>query len=253
MINHRFVEITGPTGVGKSTLTAYLRSSYGSSPHWILAEDLIREIKPNGWFYPHLDKYAGIRFYKKYPEYDRLFKVLHNGNLVNDTFYFRNRRALQRYKVLCEIQMIEEYFLAAGSADPRICVYEEGIVSKALGRIDIDPGDSRLHALAGSFPLPAAIVYLNAPAEQIARRAYTREKTAPVHYNKNEGEIHVDIKLQKRRADDLNTFLERYGVEIHTISMVEDPEIISPDLIELLDRYAIGLNHKQPSELVPEA
>ncbi len=238
MTEPKIVEITGPTGVGKSTLTGYLRKHKYSGDSWVLAEDLLKEIEPGGKIYPHLDPMAGRRFYKQHPDYRRLFREVQKQNIRSDTFYFRNKRAIQLYKVLCEVQMIDEYYKGPGSGDNRICVYEEGLVFKSFSRVDVNPEDSLFRAFAGSFPLPSVVIHLEAPSSSIAQRAWEREKTAPVHYGLGKEEIRSDIKIQKKRSVDLHDLLRSLGVEIHYLSMSEKPETVLPRFMELMDEIA---------------
>lgn len=234
MINSRLIEITGPTGVGKSTISDFLGKGHTKLRKWILSEDLTKIIKPNGLLFPHLDITAGLRFHKSYPEYKQLFKKLHASNLKSDSIYIRNKRAVQHYKVLCDVQMAEEFFNLDKNTYAA-CVFQEGLVFKSFSRIDIRNFDGELHSFLKSFPLPAAIVHLDAKAEEIAKRAFNRKKTAPIHKNKSFSQIVEDIRLQKDRADKLNAFLAELGVHVQTVNAEAEPELTANKLTEILD------------------
>ncbi len=237
MINSRLIEITGPTGVGKSTISAFLGKDHNELRKWILSEDLTKIIKPNGVLFPHLDITAGLRFHKSYPKYKQLFKKLHADNLKSDSLYIKNKRAVQHYKVLCDVQMAEEFF-NLDKTTYSACVFQEGIVFKSFSRIDIRNLDGQLHSFLKSFPLPKAIVHLDAEADKIATRAYNRKKTAPVHRNKSYNQILKDIVLQKKRADRLNVFLAEMGVHVELLNTDAEPELTASKLTKILDTLA---------------
>lgn len=237
MINSRFIEITGPTGVGKSTVSDILRNKADKPQKWIFSEDLTKIIKPGGVLFPHLDVFAGLRFHKSHPQYKKLFQEIHAHNIKSDSWYIRNKRALQHYKVICDVQMVEE-FLTQRKNSFSICVFEEGLVFKSFSRIDITQLDGQLDIYSNSFPLPKTIIHLEADAKEIAHRAFEREKTAPVHLNKSYDEILDDIVLQKNRAKNLNEFLTQIGVKVRVIDADSKPEMTAQKVSAVLDELA---------------
>lgn len=230
------VEIIGPTGVGKTTISRNLLQVWDGIGAWISYEKLLIECNYSTFPLNQTDIPAGFRFLQLFPDYLNNFKELNNSLDTSESWFIRKKRELQHFKVLCDIQLISELYSTQRIKYP-LCVYDEGIIFKTFNRVDSDKHFLAINQLLKTFPLPGVIVLIDAPADIIAERAFEREKTAPVHRHKNLNEIHQNIITQKKRFSDLVDFLDKAGIIVYKLDSTDTPEHSALKISELLNTH----------------
>jgi len=228
------VEIIGPTGVGKTTISRNLLQMWDGNGAWISYEKLLNECNYSTFPLNQTDISAGLRFLQLFPEYLSQFKALNNGLNNEESWFINRKRELQHFKVLCDIQLISELYSTQKIKFP-LCIYDEGITFKTFNRVDTDRHHLAVNQLLHTFPLPGVIVLIDAPADIIAERAFEREKTAPVHRHKNLNEIHENIIAQKKRFSNLVEILDKAGIIVYKLDSIDTPENSALKISELLN------------------
>ncbi len=236
MNTRRLIEIAGPTGAGKTTLLdALQKDSRLSEQKTMLANDLLKEIKPNGFLFPNLDLFAGRRFRKANPNFQRYFDLVHKELFRNDSFFIKGKRSIQLYESLCKYEMLGTHYLSHN--EERICLIDEGLVFKSFSRIDITSQLQSIQNLADSFPLPGGIIYCKAPAETIAERAFNRKKTAPIHLGLSQDQITENIKIQLERADEWLSILKSRGLRTYCLDMDEELPATLDEFWKIIQKF----------------
>lgn len=230
------VEIIGPTGVGKSTINRNLMQIWDESSPWISFDTWMQQIDAYTFPFSETDITAGLRFLQLYPNYLPDFRKIDSQNKNVENWFIRRKRELQHFKVLCDVQLFQEIY-PKDTSDNSYCIYDEGIIFKTFNRVDIEQHNDVIRNLLDTFPLPGVVIFVDAPSDIIAERAFEREKTAPVHRHKNQLEIHQDIIHQKKRFSNLAQILEEKGIIVYRIDATDTPENAAYKITELLNSH----------------
>lgn len=234
------VEIIGPTGVGKTTIMNELLKERNETDVWIYAPDLIKRycgslLKPSNWKF-----LVSQRFHRNNPNFKKEFYKHHNKFIDKDSWYIKKKRAYEFYQKYSEFQSVFEIYQQKENIKWPVCVVEESMIYRTFTRTGLNMNDSSLIRLAKSFPLPKTVIYLDAPAEVIAERAYYRKKTPPVHYALNKNEIQNTAQIQKKHFDKLLFFLVNLDVTVHIISVEKGAVKSAQNIQELLEEISIN-------------
>ena len=232
------VEITGPTGVGKSTIMNELQKIRKEDDSWIYAPDLIKKYRGPGLNPRTWKMAAGRRFHKENPEFWKEFHSHHKTFIEKDSWYIKRKRAFEFYQMYAEFQAVHELYQKDKVPKWPVCVIEESMIYRSFTRLEMDINSSSLIKFAESFPLPGNLICLDAPADVIAGRAYSRKKTPPIHRGLNKDEIEDAARIHKNRFDKLLLFLDHLGVKTHRVSVVGAPVDSAQKIHELLKKIA---------------
>lgn len=235
------VEITGPTGVGKSTIMDELQKIRKEKDTWIYAPDLIKKycgpgLNPRTWKVA-----AGRRFHKENPQFQKEFYSHHKTFIEKDSWYIKKKRAYEFFQMYAEFQIVHELYQQEKAPEWPVCVIEESMIYRSFTRLEMDINDLSLIKFAESFPLPDSLICLDAPADVIAERAFSRKKTPPVHRALNKEEIEDAARIQKNRFDKLLLFLDHLGVKTHRVSVEGAPVDSAQEIYELLNKIAVEI------------
>lgn len=236
------VEITGPTGVGKSTIMDALQKNWKENDLWIYAPDLIKKyrgslLNPRNWKLA-----AGRRFHQENPGFKKEFYNHHKEFIEKDSWYIKKKRAYEFYQMYSEFQAVCELYQQEQTPEWPVCVIEESMIYRSFTRLEMDIDDSALIKFAESFPLPGTLICLDAPADVIAERAYSRKKTPPIHRGLSRDEIEGTARNQKVRFDKLLHFMDHLGVKTHRVSVEESPVDSAQKIHELLEKIALQIS-----------
>lgn len=227
----KLIEISGPNGVGKSTILNKLNEQWKENSLYITSDRFFPKKKI---IYTNLKSFlystyqyfrrteidleplsaSGSRFVKSHQDFIDKFVLL----LATDKKFGFNGVDLRPenipffYKATWKVHYIREAEIDT------IVLLDEGFIHH-LGRL-VNKGDQielekqQIFDLLKITPLPDAIIYLELDAEENAKRLVERNKTLNMHENLSYNEILDFVKLSQKRREVINEYLISQKVPI---------------------------------------
>ena len=230
----KIIEITGPAGVGKTTILNNLGQIWKESDNWILKQRLFprQKIHPLNVSslaqnLPYLIKFgktnldntallnAGRRFIMQNSAY--LDVYWHNL----DTCYCRDLNgfdsrfdsAAKFYSNLQKYQYVKDHSIN------KYVLFDEGLVHHLAGRVPVIENKlqndfSDINDVIEVMPLPEVLILIDTDADIIASRIANRKKTIHVHKQKSTDEIVAFTLMVQQRMYFVKDLLQAKGVSI---------------------------------------
>lgn len=230
----KIIEITGPAGVGKTTILNNLGQVWKETDNWILKQKLFprQKIDPLNVSslaqnLPYLIKFgktnldntallnAGKRFIMQNSAYLDVYWHSLDTCYCRDLNGFDSRfdSAAKFYGNLQKYQYVKDHSIN------KYVLFDEGLVHHLAGRVPVVQNKlqddfSDIHDVVDVMPLPEVLILIDADADIIVERIAQRKKTIHVHKQKSTEEI-VDFTLKvQRRMYFVKDLLQAKGVSI---------------------------------------
>lgn len=230
----KIIEVTGPAGVGKTTILNNLGHIWKESDNWVLKQKLF----PRQKIYPfkvssiaqnlpylikfgktNLDSTALLNAGKRFIMQNSAYLDVYWHNL--DTCYccdlngFDSRfdSTAKFYSNLQKYQYVKDHSIN------KYVLFDEGLVHHLAGRVPVvqqklQDDFSDIYDVVEAMPLPEVLILIDTDADIIASRIAQRKKTIGVHKQKSTGEI-VEFTLKvQRRMYFVKDLLQAKGVTI---------------------------------------
>jgi hypothetical protein len=248
----KIIEITGPPGVGKSTIYQSLCRTWKPASPWVYP-DVVFTAKPpfratRKWMMYQLRMLLGKKLTKSIPvDYGLRFASRQHElaqfcwDVLSDTgsddaqqIAKRFRSAYFLFTTFCRYQAITEKNLS------KPCVIEEGLLQKSFFIYDDEQRTLELlEKYISLIPLPYAIVYINTPdIPEIVSRLRGRNKIIASHLHKDDAALERDIQKWQHAFDEMLGRLQRAGVAIIRINARQPVKENISQIITILEQVA---------------
>lgn len=247
----KIIEITGPAGVGKTTILNALDKKWKENADWILKQKLFPRQKMNPLNISNLALNLPylLKFGKTNLDNAALTKagrqfVLQNGAYLDaywnslNTSYCRDINGYDsRFDSSVKFySTIQKYQYVKDHSSNKYVLFDEGLVHHLAGRVPVKDNtlqddNNGLQQLAQVMPLPAVLIYIDADVEVILERIACRKKVISMHKQDTE-EVKAFIQKVKARMTCVKDILAEKGIPVLNI---DSKEAISSNVKKICD------------------
>lgn len=245
----RIVELSGPPGVGKTTIYKEIEKQWHKKCSWIPAHFLYPHLKLNYQslitllknLYKTLkdepNKIGSIvfsearkRFVTQYPEYiDRCW-----NDILAKQKTSLNGRDLRFEKVQQLSEMIEKIQLLKESETEKIAILDEGLIH-LLDVLSFCNSRHEIVEIINVMPLPDALIYIQTEVSENVERLVQREEVISIHKYLNTGQLQKITSQSRQRRIIINEILKDKGIPILEIDLKTPARINAAKIISFMN------------------
>ena len=202
----KIVELLGASGVGKSSLYYSLQKKWEKKDNWAIYHDFIYKRKDKSLvsimlkLKSFLYKVSETDYHwndGKIADHKKEFAVKYSDfiavflDLVNEKAKYGfdgvDKRFFMIFYMLKSIERLHN--VIEKKSDERVCLIDEALLSRIMHLNSPDFTQNDLLSYLDAMPLPDAVIYLHAPADQIIHRIRKRDRTSTLHAGMEEVDI----------------------------------------------------------------
>ncbi len=269
----KIVELFGPPGAGKTTISDEVEAKWDKKFSWIPASKLYPPLRKTPL--DPIVKYDFINWLLKKSNID--YTAIHNAE---KSFIAAHPKLMDAYwKNICynqkcgangiDIRFEKASFLKKriqkvqflnDNSHNKVCLVDEGIVHMIPGAIykseTLAEEQSEISFIIKMCPLPGAIIHIDTDTKEIANRLYQRNKVNPMHRNLNLNELELITELSRERRKIIIKILEDMGMPMLKIDSAMNTSENADKIIAFLNSdivkndWTVG-NNRESDPLVP--